>query len=154
MIDCPVKLQFLKLNNALPYHFDERDSLKIFGACNNLKHHCMLKVLFFGCLRSGELCNLDVPDYDPKGLTLRLRETKNNYDAIAYINDETDRLLNQYLQRNRILSLMAGSHFSLATLAIGGLIQGFIRCSCITRRKPESSVEVQFTALVGIPAPR
>jgi integrase/recombinase XerD len=98
MINQPIKLKFLKLNNSLPYVFDEADIIKIFSACNNLKHHCMLKVLFFGCLRSGELCHLDVSDYDPNNLTLRLRETKNNSDAIAIINDETARYLNQYLK--------------------------------------------------------
>lgn len=99
MIEQPIKLKFLKLNNSLPYYFDEKDILKIFSVCKNLKHHCMLKVLFFGCLRSGELCNLDVSDYDFDALTLRLRETKNNSDALAFINDETAKLLNQYLQR-------------------------------------------------------
>ena len=98
MIDQPIKLPFLKLNNSLPYYFEELDILKIFCACSNLKHYCMLKVLFFGCLRSGELCNLDVSDYDPNNLTLRLRETKNDSDAIAFINDETARELNKYLQ--------------------------------------------------------
>jgi integrase/recombinase XerD len=98
MIDQPVKLPFLKLNNSLPYYFDETDILKIFSVCSNLKHYCMLKVLFFGCLRSGELCNLDVSDYDPNSLTLRLRETKNSSDAIAFINDETAHELNKYLQ--------------------------------------------------------
>jgi integrase/recombinase XerD len=98
MIDQPVKLPFLKLNNSLPYYFDEKDILKIFSVCNNLKHYCMLKVLFFGCLRSGELCKLDVSDYDPNNLTLRLRETKNDSDAIAFINDETAHELNKYLQ--------------------------------------------------------
>ena len=52
----------------------------------------------FGCLRSGELCNLDVSDYDPDNLTLRLRETKNGSDGIAYINDDTAKNLKQYLQ--------------------------------------------------------
>jgi len=80
MIEKPIKLPFLKLNNALPYYFDESDIIRILNACNNLKHYCMLKVsflaVFFGGLRSGELCNLDLPDYDAKSLTLRLRETK------------------------------------------------------------------------------
>jgi integrase/recombinase XerD len=98
MIDQPIKLPFLKLNNSLPYYFEESDVLRIFSVCSNLKHYCMLKVLFFRCLRSGELCNLDVSDYNPNGLTLRLRETKNNSDAIAFINDETARELNKYLQ--------------------------------------------------------
>ncbi len=97
MIDKPIKLPFLKLNNSLPYYFDESDIIRILSVCNNLKHYCMLKVLFFGCLRSGELCNLDVPDYDPNNLTLRLRETKNGSDGIAYINDDTAKNLEQYL---------------------------------------------------------
>lgn len=98
MIEKPVKLPFMKLNNLLPYYFDEMDVLKIFDVCDNIKHLCMLKVLFFGCMRSGELCNLDIQDYNPRNLTLRLRETKNGSDAITYINDESARLLNQYLQ--------------------------------------------------------
>jgi len=98
MIDKPVKLPFLRLNNSLPYYFDESDVLRILNACDNLKHYCMLNVLFFGCLRSGELCNLDVPDYDPNTLTLRLRETKNGSDGMVYINDDTAKNLNHYLQ--------------------------------------------------------
>jgi len=98
MINKPVKLKFIKLNNALPYYFDQSDILNIFNKCNNIKHYAMLKVLFFGCLRSGELCNLDLDDYDPDRSTLRLRETKNGSDAIIYINDETAATLSQYLQ--------------------------------------------------------
>lgn len=98
MINKPVKLKFIKLNNALPYYFDQSDILKIFNKCNNIKHYAMLKVLFFGCLRSGELCNLDMEDYDPDRSTLRLRETKNGSDAIIYLNDETITTLSQYLQ--------------------------------------------------------
>jgi integrase/recombinase XerD len=105
MIKKPVKLPFMKLNNSLPYYFDEMDILRIFDVCNNIKHLCMLKVLFFGCLRSGELCNLDLADYDSSNLTLRLRETKNGSDAIAYVNYETARILNQYLQRRLPLTI-------------------------------------------------
>jgi integrase/recombinase XerD len=98
MIDRPVKLKFIRLNNSLPYFFDRSDILKIFGACNNLKHFAMLKALFFGCLRSGELCKLNLEDYDPEQLTLRLRETKNGSDAIVQVNNETAEALNRYLR--------------------------------------------------------
>jgi len=40
MIGEPVKLPFLKLNNSLPYYFDETDILKIFSVCSNLKRYC------------------------------------------------------------------------------------------------------------------
>lgn len=105
MIEIPVKLPFLKLNNALPYVFDEKDVTKIFKACTNFKHRCMLKVLFFGCLRSGELCNLDVQDFSPEDHTLRLRETKNNSDAIVFINEETATDLSLYLSKRPPLSI-------------------------------------------------
>jgi integrase len=76
MLGKPVKLTFLKLNNSLRYWFEEEDIVKVFDACKNQKHLAMLKCLFYGCLRPGELCNLDIPDYDSENLTLRLRETK------------------------------------------------------------------------------
>jgi len=57
----------------------------------------MFNLLFYGCLRSGELCNLDVSDYDPERLTLRLRETKNGSDSFALINNDTAKLLNKYI---------------------------------------------------------
>lgn len=98
MVRQPVKLQFLKTNNSLPYYFDDIDIMKLFSSCNNLKHLCMLKVLFYGCLRPGELCNLDVQDYDSKSLTLRLNETKNGSDAIIHLNIDAAGLLNEYLK--------------------------------------------------------
>ncbi len=98
MINEPVKIKFLKLNNSLPYYFDESDILKIFNVIDNFKHYCMFNVLFYGCLRSGELCQLDDSDYDSEHLTLRLRETKNGSDALALLNDQTARILNKYLK--------------------------------------------------------
>jgi integrase/recombinase XerD len=98
MIGKPVKLAFLKVNNSLPYWFEEEDITKVFDACKNIKHLAMLKCLFYGCLRPGELCNLDMPDNDPDNLTLRLRETKNGSDVIVYLNDEAARTLNHYLE--------------------------------------------------------
>jgi integrase/recombinase XerD len=134
MIDQPVKLPFLKLNNSLPYYFDESDVLKIFSVCNNLKHYSMLEVLFFGCLRSGELCKLDVPDYDPDTLTLRLRETKNGSDGLAYINDDTARSLNQYLRIRPPLEVEGKSLYFTPITPIDGLMVTFSGCLWATRR--------------------
>jgi len=98
MIKRPVKLKFLRSNNSLPYYFEQADILRLFNACGNIKHYAMLKVLFFGCLRSGELCKLDIQDYNPEKLTLRLNDTKNGSDAIIFIDNETAEAINQYLQ--------------------------------------------------------
>jgi len=37
---------FLKPNEGVPYYFDEKGILGIFGACTNIKHLAMLKTLF------------------------------------------------------------------------------------------------------------
>lgn len=67
----------INFSNANRSHGFEEDLLRrcqeVFSTCDNLKHHCVLKVFFFGCIRSGELCNLDDPDYDPANLTSGLR---------------------------------------------------------------------------------
>ena len=97
MINAPIDLKFVRTNNALPFYFEESDILRIFSVVRNLKHMAMLKVLFFGCLRSGELCALDIEDYNSDDLTLRLRETKNGSDAITYLNEDAAKALNAYL---------------------------------------------------------
>lgn len=154
MIGQPVKLPFLKLNDSLPYYFDETDILKIFSVCNNLKHYCMLKVLFFGCLRSGELCKLNVQDYDTDNLTLRLRETKNASDAIAFVNDETARELNKYLQIKPKLEIDGYEPLFQQIIVIDGHHQEFSRCSCNTRRTQVSKRKAEFIAFHDIQVPR
>lgn len=88
----------LKPNEGIPYYFDEEDVLKIFSVCSNIKHLAMLQTLFYGCLRSSELCKLDDIDLNLETKTLRLRETKSNRDGIAYISDECADTLRTYLK--------------------------------------------------------
>ena len=88
----------LKTNEGIPYYFDEKDVLAIFSVCSNIKHLAMLQTLFYGCLRSSELCKLDDNDLDLKTRTLRLRETKGGRDDIVYINEECADTLKAYLK--------------------------------------------------------
>lgn len=88
----------LKVNDGLPYYFDEKDVLTIFRVCSNIKHLAMLQTLFYGCLRSSELCRLDDSDLDLKTRTLRLRETKGGRDDIVYISEECTETLRTYLK--------------------------------------------------------
>lgn len=88
----------LKTNEGIPYYFDEKDVLAIFRVCSNIKHLAMLQTLFYGCLRSSELCRLEDKDLDLKARTLRLRETKGGRDDIVYINEECAETLRLYLK--------------------------------------------------------
>ena len=98
MNDIEGNFTFLKPNEGVPYYFDDKDVLTIFGVCGNIKHLAMLKTLFFGCLRSNELCKLDDRDIDLKAKTIRLRETKGGRDDIVYIKQECVETLQAYLK--------------------------------------------------------
>jgi integrase/recombinase XerD len=98
MLGEKVKLQHLKRNEIMPYYFDESEVQAIFSACQNLKHLAMLQLLFFGCLRASELCNLDDLDLDLKGLSVRVREGKGGRDGITYISEECAGTLRRYLE--------------------------------------------------------
>lgn len=92
-----LKLPFLSTNNRIRDYFSEDDIIRIFAACYNLKHLTMLQILFYGCLRASELCNLDDGDLDLKSLTVRIRDGKGGKNGIIYIQDVCARTLRQYL---------------------------------------------------------
>jgi integrase/recombinase XerD len=98
MVGEDVSFHFIKPNNNIPYYFDEEDILRIFSVCRNIKHYAMLQVLFYGCLRASELCNLDDCDVDLKAMTIRIREGKGGKDGMANIKDECANVLREYLQ--------------------------------------------------------
>jgi integrase/recombinase XerD len=89
--------KFLKPNEGVPYYFDEKDVSAIFNVCSNIKHLAMLKTLFYGCLRSNELCKLNDSDLDLKTKSIRLRETKGGRDDIIYVKQECIDTLQAYL---------------------------------------------------------
>jgi integrase/recombinase XerD len=88
----------LKLDNQLPYYFEADDVSRIFNSCNNIKHLAMLKTLFYGCLRSSELCGLDDPDLDLDNLLVRIRSGKGGRDGLVHISEDCARTLKTYLE--------------------------------------------------------
>jgi integrase/recombinase XerD len=95
----------LKLDNQLPYYFESEDVGRIFGVCGNIKHLAMLKTLFFGCLRSSELCNLDDSDLDLDNLHIRVRAGKGGNDGIVPISEDCTRTLKTYLSIRPMLKI-------------------------------------------------
>ncbi|MCJ7444841.1 MAG: tyrosine-type recombinase/integrase, partial [Methanotrichaceae archaeon] len=92
-----ISFKFIRPNNNIPYYLEEDDVFRIFSSCRNLKHLAMLHVLFYGCLRASELCNLDDSDLDLKSRTIRIREAKGGKDGIAFITDRCANVLKDYL---------------------------------------------------------
>lgn len=97
MLGEKIEVKRLEPNNQIPYYFDKEDVIKIFNVIHNIKHAAILQTLFYGCLRSSELCNLDVSDVDLKNLTIRINNGKCGKDRISLINNECAAMLHQYL---------------------------------------------------------
>lgn len=87
MIGENIEVKRLNPNNQIPYYFDKEDVLKIFNVIHNIKHAAILQTLFYACLRSSRLCNIDVPDVDLKNLTLRINAGKCGKDRLSRILD-------------------------------------------------------------------
>jgi len=98
MIKQPITFPFLKPNDTIPFFFNEQDVAKILSVIHNLKHYCMLRVMFYGCLRASELCNLNDEDIDFEAKTIRIREGKGGREAIVPLNPELIPLLRDYLK--------------------------------------------------------
>ena len=105
MIGQEVSFTFIKPNNIIPYYFDESEITSIFGICNNIKHHAMLKTMFYASLRASELCNLDDSDVDLKALTVYVRGGKGGKDALVFITDDCAKTLRYYLERRSPLHI-------------------------------------------------
>ncbi len=97
MIGDVVEIPVLVRNDTLPSYFTEEEIARIFAVINNLKHLCMFQVLFCACLRSSELCNLDISDIDINNLSVRIVEGKGGRDGYAFLNHECARNLKLYL---------------------------------------------------------
>ncbi|MDD1752657.1 MAG: hypothetical protein LUQ38_06155 [Methanotrichaceae archaeon] len=91
MLGEKVEIPFLSRSDSITYFFSEDDITHFFEVILNLKHLCIFQVLFFGCLRAGELCDLDDADLDLKSLTLQIRQGKGGRSGLAYIIEECAR---------------------------------------------------------------
>ena len=98
MLGEKIEVKRLEPNNQIPYYFDKDEVIKIFDAIRNIKHLAILQTLFYACLRSSELCNLDVSDVDLKNLTIRVNNGKRGKDRIALINNECATILRRYFE--------------------------------------------------------
>lgn len=95
----------------------------------------ILQTLFYGCLRSSELCRLEDKDLDLKAKTIRLIQTKNGHDCVTMINGDCVETLLRYVRVRPRQELTAKYLYSIQTTFIYGQRKIFIGCSWITRKK-------------------
>ena len=67
----------------------------------NLKHRCILTVIYSGGLRIGEACRLKISDIDSKSMVIKITQGKGNKDRYTVLANKALMLLRQYYRSYR-----------------------------------------------------
>ena len=149
MIGEEIEFKRIASNNKILFYFTDEDVDRIFSVITNLKHLAMLQVLFYGCLRASELCQLNDEDVDFKSLILRING-KGGQEGLCYIGHECANTLSEYLKVRPSHLVEGDSHYSTPIMGKDGDGWTFIVCLQLTRRRLALKNKVDFMFLAGI----
>src|SRR5690606_39645638 len=85
----------------LPKVISKQEVLAIIGHTNNIKHRCIVSLLYSAGLRRGELINLKISDIDSKRMLVRVEGAKGNKDRYTLLSHKVlEDLRVYYLKRS------------------------------------------------------
>jgi len=91
-------LQRPRTSKKLPEVMSMEEVSSILRSVDNIKHRCILYLIYSGGLRLGEVTNLKVTDIDPGRMMIKIRQGKGKKDRYTLLSDKALELLRQYLQ--------------------------------------------------------
>jgi len=86
-----------KKAHKLPGFLDKAAVERLLKASGNLKHRCMLQLIYSAGLRLGECTGMKVRDIDPEQCLIRVRGGKGKKDRIVMLSSKFSRTLQEYL---------------------------------------------------------
>ncbi|MEW7292890.1 tyrosine-type recombinase/integrase [Aquimarina sp. 2304DJ70-9] len=89
-IERPIK------EKRLPDILAKEDIIKMIEVTTNLKHKCIISMLYSSGLRRSELLNLKIEDIDSKRLLIKLQQAKGNHDRYTVLNKSVLISLREY----------------------------------------------------------
>lgn len=92
-----------KKQKRLPVILSKEEIKKILDAnvIPNLKHRCILTVIYSGGLRIGEACRLKISDIDSKSMVIKITQGKGNKDRYTVLANQALMLLRKYYRSYR-----------------------------------------------------
>jgi integrase/recombinase XerD len=93
-----IELVRVKREKKLPKVMSQDELRAVLSATGNLKHRCMLSLLYSGGLRAGELIMLKLTDIDWERKQIRLRQAKGKKDRMTILSNVLCQLLRSYLE--------------------------------------------------------
>lgn len=70
----------------LPKVLSKEEVMAIIKNTNNIKHKCIVSLLYGSGLRRSELLNLELGDIDSKRMLIKIRQAKNNKDRLTVLS--------------------------------------------------------------------
>jgi len=85
--------------HKLPKVLSKEDILEIIDNTNNIKHRCIISLLYSGGLRRGELLNLKLDHIDSKRMLIRIEAAKGNKDRYTLLSKSVLKDLRVYYKQ-------------------------------------------------------
>lgn len=110
-----------KKEHKLPKVLSKNEVKRIFDVTNNLKHKCILMLIYSAGLRRSELLNLTPEDIDSERMLIHINGAKGKKDRISLLSDNLLQLLRQYYKEYRpnkyLLEGQSGGKYSASSVA-------------------------------------
>lgn len=90
----------------LPQVLSKKEVLEIIAHTNNLKHECIVSLLYSAGLRRGELLNLKPSDIDSERMLIRVSDAKGNKDRYTLLSVSLLKILRKYYSEWRPKKLL------------------------------------------------
>ncbi len=88
-------------SKTLPVVLSKEDIISIINHTNNLKHKCIVSLLYSAGLQRSELLNLKLTDIDSKSMLIRVKNAKGNKDRYTLLSESVLKDLRIYYKQHR-----------------------------------------------------
>ena len=110
-----------KKEHKLPKVLSKNEVKRIFDVINNLKHKCILMLIYSAGLRRSELLNLTPENIDSERMLIHINGAKGKKDRISLLSDNLLQLLRQYYKEYRpnkyLFEGQSGGKYSASSVA-------------------------------------
>ncbi|MAB48154.1 MAG: recombinase [Flavobacteriaceae bacterium] len=86
---------------SLPEVLSKKEVLRIIDCTSNLKHRCIVGLLYSSGLRRSELLNLKIKDIDSKRMVVVVKDAKGNKDRVTVLSPKLLKNLQEYYKEYR-----------------------------------------------------
>lgn len=110
-----------KKEHRLPKVLSKNEIKRIFDSCTNMKHKCILMLIYSAGLRRSELIELKISDIDSERMVITIRGAKGKKDRITLLSKNALAMLRDYYKeyrpRNYLFEGQTGGKYSTTSVA-------------------------------------